>query len=226
MANQAHIDIFSDPVCPWCLVGLTRLNNAIERAKAGAEKGVTLEVDITHHPFLLDARTPDEGEDVVEMLQRKYGRAPDEMFRQLEKEAKKSGLDLDMGKQKRRNPSQRALVLIMAAAEKGTQHELALAYSHACYSQGLNINDDEVLISIALRYGFENDEVASILANKKLVAAIEQNARWAPQAGITGVPYFIFNNQFAFSGAQSDEAFDQALQRAFAMERVPEDAGI
>ncbi len=218
MANQAHIDIFSDPVCPWCLVGLTRLNNAITKAKAAAK--TPLEVDIIHHPFLLDAKTPKEGEDVVEMLKRKYGRAPDQMFEQLQSEAKISGFDLDMGKQKRRNPSQRALVFIMAAAEKGTQHELALAFSHACYMDGLNINDDEVLSEIALKHGFEKDEVVSILANDQLVEAIEKNARWAPTAGITGVPYFIFNNSFAFSGAQREEVFDQALERALAMEKV------
>jgi len=226
LANQAHIDIFSDPVCPWCLVGLTRLNNAIgrvqTRAKAAAKSNgkTPLEINITHHPFLLDAKTPKEGEDVVEMLKRKYGRAPDEMFKQLQSEAKISGLELDMGKQKRRNPSQRALVLIMVAAEKGTQHELALAFSNACYVDGLNINDDEVLTSVALKHGFEKAEVVSILANDQLVEAIEKNARWAPTAGITGVPYFIFNNSFAFSGAQQDTVFDQALERALAMKKV------
>ncbi len=222
MANQAHIDIFSDPVCPWCLVGLTRLNNAISRVKAAAKTDSKnpLEIDITHHPFLLDAKTPREGEDVVEMLKRKYGRAPDEMFERLQSEAKISGLDLDMGKQKRRNPSQRALVLIMAAAEKGTQHELALAFSYACYMDGLNINDDEVLTSIALKHGFEKAELTSIMSNDQLVEAIEKNARWAPTAGITGVPYFIFNNSFACSGAQQELVFEQALERALTMERV------
>ena len=218
MANQAHIDIFSDPVCPWCLVGLTRLNNAICRVRKAAK--IPLEINISHHPFLLDAKTPKEGEDVREMLRRKYGRAPDEMFERLQVEAKISGLDLDMEKQKRRDPSQRALVLIMAAAEKGSQHDLALAFSHACYLDGLNINDDGVLISIALKHGFEKSEAVAILANGQLVEAIEKNARWAPTAGITGVPYFIFNNSFAFSGAQSEQVFDSALERALAMEKA------
>ena len=219
MANQAHIDIFSDPVCPWCLIGLTRLDNAIARLKS-REGAPPVEISVTHHPFLLDAKTPRDGEDVVEMLKRKYGRAPDEMFRRLETEAGISGLELDMGRQKRRDPSQRALVLIMAAAERENQHELALAFSHACYLDGLNINDDEVLISIAMDHGFERDEAAALIGNKALAEAIEKNARWAPSVGITGVPYFIFNNSFAFSGAQQEQAFDQALARALAMEKV------
>jgi len=217
MANQAHIDIFSDPVCPWCLVGLTRLNNAIQRAN---KNDPDIEIGITHHPFLLDAKTPEEGEDVVEMLKRKYGRAPDEMFERLEVEAKKSGLMLEMNKQKRRNPSQRALVLIMAAKEKGSQHELALAFSHACYVDGANINDDKILIEIATKYGFEAEEAKALININELITAIEKNARWAPTAGITGVPYFIFNNSFAFSGAQPEEIFDQALVRALAMEQI------
>ncbi len=138
------IDIFSDPVCPWCLVGLRRLDNAIARLENGAVIG------IVHHPFLLDANTPKEGEDVVEMLTRKYGQLPDDMWDRLENEAKLSGLELDMRKQ---NPSQRALALIMAAEKKGTQHDLARAISHKCYIEGQNIADPDVLQNLALAYG-------------------------------------------------------------------------
>ncbi len=219
--KQAHIDIFSDPVCPWCLVGLARLDQAL----AGLDE--SNQIGITHHPFLLDANTPKEGEDVVAMLKRKYGRAPDEMWDRLEQEAKTCGLSLNMRKQKMRYPSQKALALIMAAkedtenGEKGLrQHNLARAISHACYMDGLNIADDGVLGDIALAHGFEAQEVFDVLSDEQAIAEVEKGARWAPQAGITGVPYFIFNNKFALSGAQPLSVFEEALQRALLMERV------
>ncbi len=204
---DAQIDIFSDPVCPWCLVGLTRLNNAIARFETPGAIG------ISHHPFLLDANTPEQGEDVVEMLQRKYGRSPDEMWERLENEAKSSGLELDMRKQKWRNPSQKALALIVAAHEKGTQHALALALSHACYMEAKNIADTEVLQDIGAAHGFNAKEVAELVNSPEVIKAVEAKARWAPEAGITGVPFFVFNNEFILSGAQPEAVFDAALKK-------------
>ena len=212
--NHAHIDIFSDPVCPWCLVGLARLDKVL----AGMPEDAV--IGITHHPFLLDATTPKEGEDVVAMLKRKYGTSPDDMWDHLEEQAKLCGLDLDMRKQKMRHPSQKALVLIMAAKEKNTQHEIARAISHACYMDGLNIADNKILSEIALAHGFSKEEVSLILADEEAVKSIEQNALWAPQNGIKGVPYFIFNNKFSLSGAQPESVFEAALQKALSMERV------
>ena len=214
--NQAHIDIFSDPVCPWCLVGLARLDKVLGELEGDAKIG------ITHHPFLLDASTPKEGEDVVAMLKRKYGTSPDEMWNHLEEQAKLCGLDLDMRKQKMRQPSQKALVLIMAAKGKGTQHAFARAISHACYMDGLNIADNGVLEKLALQHGFDPREVSQFLADGEAVKIIERNAQWAPQNGIKGVPYFIFNNKFSLSGAQPESVFAAALEKALSMERLPD----
>jgi len=208
------IDIFSDPVCPWCLVGLARLDNAIARLESGAVIG------IVHHPFLLDANTPQEGEDVVEMLTRKYGRLPDDMWDRLEQEAKSSGLTLDMRKQKRRNPSQRALALIVAAEKKGTQHALATALGHACYIDGQNIADLDVLQNLALEHGFEREEAAALLVDPKVIKEVEHKAKWAAEAGVASVPFFVFNNAFVLSGAQSETAFDDALLKASSEQQV------
>jgi predicted DsbA family dithiol-disulfide isomerase len=149
------------------------------------------------------------------------------MWDRLEEEAKTCGLALNMRTQKMRYPSQKALALIMAAREntengfKGhRQHNLARAISHACYMDGLNIGDDDVLGDIALAHGFEAQEITDILTDAKAIAEVEKGARWAPQAGITGVPYFIFNNKFALSGAQPLSVFEEALKRALSMERV------
>jgi predicted DsbA family dithiol-disulfide isomerase len=206
--RELKIDIFSDPACPWCLVGLHRLDKAI------AELPSDVEAQIVHHPFLLDAATPKQGEDVFEMLMRKYGRDPSDMWDNLETAAKSSGLDVDMRKQKMRYPSQAALVLIMAARQYGTQHALARDLGRACYLDALNISDSTVLAEIASGHGFDFEEAKTLVTDANLQASIERTAADASRQGISGVPFFIFGGKFAFSGAQPEEVFAQAMMQA------------
>lgn len=204
--TNIRIDMFSDPVCPWCLVGMHRLNAAIGRLPE------SVEVEVNHHPYLLDANAPKEGEDVVAMLKRKYGNDPGPMWDRLEAEAKKSGLDVDMRKQKWRHPSQAAQVLIAASRAKGKQHDVAMAMSRACYIDALNISDPEVLADIGEANDFTREEVVELVTNEDLQKQIEEAAAGAGQQGIQGVPFFVFQSKYALSGAQPDEVFDQVFQ--------------
>jgi len=74
MSRIIKVELFTDIVCPWCLIGSARLDKAI----AALPGEVT--VDVENHPFYLDPNTPPEGYDVGEMLKRKYGREPKEMW--------------------------------------------------------------------------------------------------------------------------------------------------
>jgi len=199
------IDLFSDPVCPWCLVGLARLDLALSKLPDDAQ------VDVEHHPFLLDANSPVEGEDVVEMLRRKYGRDPFEMWDRLESDAKDLGVSLDMRKQKFRYASQAAHTLIVEARAKGTQHALAKAIGNAYYLEAQNIADPDVLAQIAKEFGFGVDEAKSIATDELRRQAIEQAAIGAAGQGIQGVPFFVFNNKYALSGSQPIEVFSQVF---------------
>lgn len=210
--RELKIDVFSDPVCPWCLVGLHRLDKAL------ADLPDDVKVDIVHHPFLLDASAPKEGEDVVEMLTRKYGRDPSEMWDNLENAAKASGLDLDMRKQKMRYPSQAAHVLILAARQLGDQHAVAQDIGRACYLEARDISDVEVLVDIAERRGFDGAEIREVVGRADLQAAIEKAALDAAGQGINGVPFFILNDKYALSGAQPEQVFRQAFEQALTPE--------
>ncbi|MBU1175207.1 MAG: DsbA family oxidoreductase [Alphaproteobacteria bacterium] len=208
--HELRVDVFDDPACPWCLVGLRRLDNAI------AALGDRAVVEVVHHPFLLDPSASPEGEDVVEMLTRKYGRPPFDAWDRLEQEAKSAGLDLDMRKQKLRHWSQPALALIAAADIKGIQHELAVALGRANYLEARNIADPEVLVDIATRFGFSPEEARAVAGSAEIHEQIAIAAREATQQGIGGVPFFIIAGRFAFSGAQPQDVFDQAFEAALA----------
>lgn len=210
MPQTIHIDVFSDPVCPWCLLGLARLDKALGLLPE------TVDARITHHPFLLDANAPPEGEDVAAMLTRKYGQDPGPMWDRLEVEAAKSGIALDMRKQKMRYPSQAAQVLIAAAHDRGNQHALARALGDAHYLEARNISDPEVLAEIALDFGMMREESVALAQSAEAKAAIEAAAGHAAAQGVNGVPFFVFQHKFALSGAQPEEVFQQALEAALA----------
>lgn len=210
MSSEISVDVFSDPACPWCLVGLSRFDTAL----AALEDDV--KVTIRHHPFLLDASTPEEGVDVVEMLKAKYGRDPGEMWDRLEAEAKASGMALDMRKQKLRHPTQKAEVLIMAATTKGTQHQLALAMSRAYYLEARNISDTDTLIDIATPFGFLPEEVTALVNDPAAISAVTEAAAGAGSQGVQGVPFFVFEGKYALSGAQPEAVFTQALNQVLA----------
>lgn len=205
MARTLKIDIFTDVVCPWCLVGSARLDAAIAKLPSDVT------VDVENHPFYLDPNTPDEGYDVEEMLRTKYQRDPRPMQERVEAEAKKAGLVLDLSQQPRTFPTRKAHTLTRLAREKGTQHALANAIAEAYFLEHRQINDDAVLAEIASHHGFTVDEALAAMNDAEQLAETEHLARSAAQSGIDGVPFTILGNKYALSGAQPQDVFDRAI---------------
>lgn len=208
MSKTIRIDYFTDIVCPWCLVGGERLDQAIAALPADVE------VELVTHPFYLDPNTPAEGVVVADMLRQRYGRDPKELWARVEQEAEKTGIDLDLSKQPRAFPTARAHTLVRLAAEKGTQHALSKALARAYFLDHRQVNDTEELIAIATEHGFTAEEARAALQDDRELAITHQLAMDAAQQGIQGVPFFVFENRFAISGCQPQEVFARALVMA------------
>jgi len=208
MSRIVKVDLFTDIVCPWCLIGSARLDKAI------AALPVEITVDVENHPFYLDPNTPSEGYDVAEMLRAKYGRDPKAIWARAEGEAKKSGIDLDLSKQPRTFPTQKAHTLIRLARPKGTQHALANAIAAAYFLEHRQVNEPEVLAEIATGHGFTHEEALGDIADPRELEVSHELAISAAQQGIQGVPFFVFEGRFAMSGAQPEEVFEMAFKRA------------
>jgi predicted DsbA family dithiol-disulfide isomerase len=208
MSRKIKVDLFTDTVCPWCLVGAARLDQAIAALPADVE------VEVENHPFYLDPNTPAEGVVVADMLRQKYGRDPREMWARVEGEAKKSGIDLDLSQQPRNYPTQKGHTLVRLAKVKGTQHALANAIAWAYFMDHKQINDDEVLAEIAAQYGFSRDEALQVIRDPDALGETHDLAISAAQQGIQGVPFFIFDGKFAMSGCQPADVFAQAFEAA------------
>jgi len=207
MTKLLKIDVFTDVVCPWCLVGSERLDQATARLPAD------IEVEIENHPFYLDPSVPPEGVDVGEMLRQKYGRDPAEMWARVESEAAKAGITLDLSKQPRMFNTAKAHTLTRLSKANGNQHELANAIAGAYFLSHRQINDDNTLADIAVEHGWDRGDALDAINDEHELAVTAQLATSAAEQGIRGVPFFVFGGKYALSGAQPDEVFAQALDK-------------
>lgn len=210
MPKTLKVDVFTDVVCPWCLVGSVRLDKAI------ANLPDDIDVVVENHPFYLDASTPAEGVVVADMLRQRYGKEPKEMWERVEGEARKSGIDLDLSQQPRMFPTAKAHTITRLARPNGNQHELANAIAEAYFLEHRQINDDNVLADIAVEYGFDRGDALDAMNDAHELSITEQLATQAAQQGIRGVPFFVFAEKYALSGAQPQEVFEQALAKTIA----------
>jgi predicted DsbA family dithiol-disulfide isomerase len=205
--SELAIDIVTDLVCPWCLIGVRRLEAAL-----AAFPEVTPE--ITFHPFLLDPGTPDGGADLREQLRQKYRADPEAMFARVEAAARESGIPLDFAKVRRMVPTLRAHTLLRLAGERGTQRALEHALVDAYFLEGRDIGAAPVLVEIASAHGFAREEVEAAIADPAALAETRRDAAEITEQGVSGVPFFIVGKRLAFSGAQPIDAMKKVIEKA------------
>lgn len=207
------VDIYSDISCPWCFIGTRRL--AAVLADGATADGEPVELTVRHHPFRLHPDAPAGGIDLPAMLRERYNVDPRVMFERVESAARDVGIPLDLSKQPRAYDTTAAHTLIRHAEAKGTQAELVDAIFAAYFLQGRDISSADVLAEAAAPHGFGADEVARILGDEEELAFTRHEAEMAGRRGVRGVPFFIFNERLALSGAQPAEVFRGAIEQAF-----------
>jgi len=175
------IDIVSDVICPWCFIGVRRLDQALESPKP-------VVANVVFQPFLLDPSTPVGGADLRERLRAKYGVDPEQMFGRVEAAAHESGIPLDFAKVRRTPSTIAAHTLLGHALAKGTQRALAAALFEAYFLEGRDIGDPGVLGDIAASHGFDRDEAIGLATDPAKLASTRAEAAAAEARGIRGVP--------------------------------------
>jgi predicted DsbA family dithiol-disulfide isomerase len=205
------VDVFTDIVCPWCLIGVEHLQRAM-----AAREDLTFTVRL--HPFLLDPRTPDEGVDLIEHLSKKYGRDVRGMFASVEEAGTRSGIAFDFSGRPRSFPSLRAHALVAFAEQHGVGPAVHRALMEAYFVARKNIADREVLAQIGVAHGLLREDVLAVVDDERALAALRSRVKDASQQGITGVPFFIFDEKLAFSGAQPVDVFLEVLREVRAVQ--------
>ncbi len=219
---QLRIDIVSDVVCPWCIIGYRQ----VELALAMLDQPVAAE---THwHPFELNPNMVPEGEDTAEHIARKYGSTPDQSRanrQRLSDIGDGVGFAFNYGEGMRiYNTFKAHKLLTIFGSERGWQAQTALklALFKAYFQDRRDVSDEAVLIGIAEANGMDRDASAVWLANEALSQTVRaEQAYWLDQ-NVTGVPAIIFDQKFMVPGAQSAETFADVIAKVLAKRATSE----
>ena len=196
------IDIYSDPVCPWCFIGKRRLEHALAQRP---EKGTT----VRWRAFQLNPDMPQEGIERSRYLTLKFGgeARAQKLYENIRKVGASVGIDFAFDKISRTPNTIQAHRLIRFA--NGTPYENILIerlFIRYFVEGGLLDNTDD-LVQVAVESGLPESDVSSYLSGDVNLVEVQQEDSAARRLGIQGVPCFIINNQYALSGAQEPEAF-------------------
>lgn len=200
------LDIFSDPICPWCYIGKARLDRALGRRPDHPFR-------IEWHPFQLNPDMPAEGMDRVEYLQAKFGgtEAVLRAYGPVVEAAEAAGLALNLGAMERTPNTLDAHRLIHWAGLEGRQTPVVSALFRACFVEGRDIGEAAVLAEVGAAAGLDRALLERLLASdadREEIAARDAHAR---SRGIRAVPTFIVANRHAVEGAQPPELWDRVI---------------
>jgi predicted DsbA family dithiol-disulfide isomerase len=213
MANAVlPVTVVSDVVCPWCFIGKRRLERAVALLP-------DLAVTVTFHPYFLNPWIPRAGIDRADYLTTKFGSVEryDEIAGRVVAAAAAEGLVYAKDKIARQPNTLDCHRLIHWAQEDlGDGSAMKQRLMDLYFSDGADLTDTEVLVAAAAACGLDAETTRHRLAGDEDVAHVGSQAASAQQAGIEGVPCFIFGNVLAVSGAQSSEHLAQAMTRAAA----------
>lgn len=194
---MVRLDIFSDPICPWCAIGKANLDRALE---SRPDHPFVIE----WHPFQLNPDMPPEGMDRRDYLTLKFGNPQDAVkaYLPVVEAAGAAGLTLDLGAIGRTPNTLNAHRLIHWAGLEGRQSAVVAALFRAYFQQGRDIGDRAVLTDIAGTAGMNATIAARLLASDADIDATRDRDRHARARGIQGVPCFIVADTHVVSGAQ------------------------
>lgn len=202
------IDIISDTVCPWCLIGKRKLEAALEQRP-------DLDVDITWHPFQLHPDMPAEGADRKEFTAKKFG-SPErakELYENVANAGSFVGLDFKFSEISRAPNTLNSHRVIRWADGAGLQNEVVEILFRKFFMDGEDLGDVEVLVSAASEAGMDADLVRELLGTDRDMELISEEDTKAREMGVSGVPFFILDNKYALSGAQDSTAFLEVFKK-------------
>ncbi len=208
MSQKIKLDIISDVVCPWCIIGYNHLAAAI------TELGLQDKVEIEWQPFELNPDMPPEGEELRAHVARKYGSSKEDSDRartNITQAGSEYGFTFEYFDDMKIVNTLDAHVLLDYAHQVGKQTDLKMRLFSAFFTKGKDVSDRHVLIKEAETVGISTKESEKVLADQEIKTRVKaQIAQWQ-QMGVSGVPTVVFNRQSALTGAQPKETFKQVL---------------
>jgi len=210
MARPMKIDFVSDVSCPWCVIGLYGLEQALSRTND------LIDAEIHFQPFELNPAMPPEGQNIVEHVAQKYGATPEQSAANramIRDRAAQLGFTMAGTDQSRIYNTFDAHRLLHWAELEGRQAALKHALFEAYFTNGQNPGDPDVLVSAAEKAGLDGAAAREVLASGRYATEVRQAEQYWQSRGINAVPAIIIDGQYLISGGQPPEAFEQALRK-------------
>jgi predicted DsbA family dithiol-disulfide isomerase len=203
---SVRLDIFSDPVCPWCYVGKANLDRALEQHPDHP-------FQIQWHPFQLNPEMPAEGVAKRAYLEQKFRgkERVDAIHERLREVARAAGVDMDPDKPQRMPNTLNAHRLVHWAGIEGVQSAVVTALMRAYWTEGRDIGDLETLADIAGENGMDRDATLRLLQSEADADDIQARDQDARQKGVTAVPTFLIAQQYVVSGAQPTDTWEKVI---------------
>ena len=215
MTTSLKIDFVSDVSCPWCAIGLSALERALQRM-AGE-----VTADLHFQPFELNPLMPPGGQDITEHLTQKYGTTPEqqaEAREAIQQRGAELGFTFRMkGRDRIYNTFDAHRLLHWAGLPTtrpaGLQPALKKALLQAYFTDGENPASHDLLLRLTGDVGLDAALARDILTSDRYAAEVRERERLYTDAGINSVPAVIVNDKYLISGGQPVEVFEQALRK-------------
>ncbi len=214
--QKITLDIVSDVACPWCFVGKKRLEEAMSQLPDA-------NIEIRWHPFQLDPTIPMEGISRENYFNKKFGSEDrvQEIFNHMNSVGEAVGINFRFDKMEKAVNTLPFHNLLHVAQQDGNQYDLKEHLFKAYFEQGVDFSKRESFVSVMKDFGWPEEKTEEVLDDQQISYWVSQEIKHYQSLGITGVPFFIFNNKYGFSGAQPPQVFVDTIAKIQA-ENQPE----
>tara|TARA_B100000579_G_C22715078_1_gene796483 strand:- start:331 stop:993 length:663 start_codon:yes stop_codon:yes gene_type:complete len=219
--DKLRIDIVSDVVCPWCVIGFINLQKAIK------ELNDRIEFEISWKPYELHPEIPQNGYDKKLYLEQKFGNSYGRQspYKQIEEIGSSLGFEFNFSKTKRIPNTFNAHRLLWKAGKDGLQTELSQALFKAYFTDGRDVGSIEVLSDIADEVGMKKLETKEFLNSKEGGQETADEEMSFIERSIGAVPTYFINNKYIIQGGQEPETFISFLNKILVKEKENAAAG-
>lgn len=205
---KLRVDIVSDVVCPWCIIGYKQLEEALERTGT--------EIDLHWHPFELNPNMPPEGQNIREHVAEKYGATAEQSAKtraQMKALGESLGFIFSYNDDSRIVNTFQAHQLLHWANEQGREHDLKMALFGRYFTDGGDVSNTDILLEAVGDVGLDVAEAKAVLDDGRYVAAVREREEFWVTNGISGVPAMVFNQRHLVTGAQGADNYASILEQ-------------
>jgi predicted DsbA family dithiol-disulfide isomerase len=220
MTDTIRIDIWSDIACPWCYIGKHRFEEGIAQF---ARSHPDIEVEVEGHSYELAPDTPEDfAGSEIDFLSKHKGMAREQveqMLSQMAQMAQLEGLEFNWDKLQHTNTGKLHRVLHLAKSQ-GVYSEMQERLFRAYFTDGAKVSDVETLAELGEEVGLDAEEVRDAFESEDLGEEVERDITRARMLGVSGVPFFLIDEKYGISGAQSAETFADALEQVLGLRQT------